>query len=60
MISHKKHTGATNKKIGELFGGISYSAVSKLYQRFTKELEGNRILQRKIDGIEKGMSNVKA
>lgn len=55
----KKHTGATNKKIGEVFGGISYSAVSKLYQRFTKELNGNRKLQRKIDGIERGMSNVK-
>jgi REP element-mobilizing transposase RayT len=55
----KKHTGATNKAIGEVFGGITYSAVSKQYQRFTKELEGNRKLRKEIHGIERGMSNVK-
>jgi REP element-mobilizing transposase RayT len=55
----KKHTGATNKAIGEVFGGISYSAVSKQYQRFTNELEGDRKLRRKVDWIERGMSNVK-
>jgi len=25
----KKHTGLTNRKVGELIGGISYAAVSK-------------------------------
>ncbi len=55
----KKHTGATNKSIGEVFGGITYSAVSKQYQRFTKELEGNRKLRKEMHRIERGMSNVK-
>jgi len=55
----KKHTGATNKAIGEVFGGITYSAVSKQYQRFIKELKGNRKLKKEMHKIERGMSNVK-
>ncbi len=55
----KKHTGATNKAIGEVFGGITYSAVAKLYKRFTKNVEEDRKLRKKLIGIEREMSNIK-
>ncbi len=55
----KKHTGATNRQIGELFGGISYSAVAKVYQRFSRQMEEDRRLKRKIDRIDRKMSHVK-
>jgi len=40
----KKYTGTTNKHIGELFGGISYSAVAKTYQRFLNQLREDKSL----------------
>ncbi len=55
----KKHTGATNKQIGDLLGGISYSAVAKVYQRFIKDMDGSRKIRGKVAGIEKEMSYVK-
>jgi len=55
----KTRTVATNRHIGEVFGGISYSAVAKIYQRFRKEMEGNRKLWERISIIEKGLSFVK-
>jgi len=55
----KKHTGMTNRLVGELFGGISYSAVAKAYQRFLDQLEKDRSIRRKIAEIEKRLSYVK-
>lgn len=55
----KKHTQATNRQIGEMFGGISYSAVAKVYNRFEQELMKNRRIRREVKKIEKAMSNVK-
>jgi len=55
----KKRTGATNRQIGEVFGGISYSAVAKIYQRFKKEMSGNRKLRKRVAAIERGLSHVK-
>ena len=55
----KKHTGITNKNIGELFKGISYSAVAKTYQRFLNQLREDKSLRRKISEIENEMSYVK-
>ncbi len=55
----KKHTQSTNKQIGEMFGGISYSAVAKVYNRFEEELTKNRRIRREVRKIEKTMSNVK-
>lgn len=54
----KKHTALTNKKIGELFGDMPYTTVSKAYQRFAARLEGERSLQRSIKKIEDKMSHV--
>ena len=48
----KRHTGITNKQIGELFGGISYSGIAKVYQRFDKQLKGEKALRKRISKIE--------
>ena len=56
----KKFTGLTNKQIGELFGGISYSAVVKIYQRFSQQLRSNKEMREKVKKIENEMSYVKA
>jgi hypothetical protein len=39
---------------------MSYSAVTRAFQRFKKELEDNRELQNKIKGLEKRLSAFKA
>jgi putative transposase len=56
----KKYSGASNKEIGEVLGGMSYSAVTKAFQRFKKELKNNRQLQNKIKGMENKLSTFKA
>lgn len=55
----KRYTGLTNKQIGQHFGGISYSGVAKVYQRFLKKLEGNSTTKKKVIKIERKLSNVK-
>ncbi len=60
-IGDKKHlmkerTGATNREIGEVFLGLSNSAVGKVYQRFKKEINENRKLLRKVTTIKKTLS----
>lgn len=55
----KKHTGMTNKSIGEFFRGVSYSAVAKLLQRFKKDLETSKRLGNKVAEIERELSNVR-
>ena len=52
----KKHTGTTNAEIGELFGGLSYSAVAKIYQNFSQKLAGDRELRCLIENIQKKIS----
>ncbi len=54
----KKHTGLTNRKIGELIGGISYAAVSKAYHRFDIKLKGDKSLVKVIKKLEDRMSHV--
>lgn len=44
----KKYTGATNSEIGVLFGGISYSAVAKIYGNFSRQLVDCKELQGRI------------
>jgi hypothetical protein len=47
----KKLTGMSNKQIGHLFGGLSYSAVSKVYQRFSAEAETNKPLSKLLKDL---------
>jgi len=55
----KKYTGLTNREIGKLFGGISYSAVTRVYQRVEQEISRNKALRKQIEDIEMNLSNVK-
>lgn len=55
----KRHTGATNAEIGEMFGGISYSAVAKIKERFAREMEENKKLRKMAGKIDTELSNVK-
>lgn len=55
----KQYTGMTNKQIGELFGNISHSAVSKSYLRFKAELTKNRSLKNRVEELIRILSNVK-
>lgn len=48
----KKYTGATNTEIGELFEGLSYSAVAKISQNFSKQLANDRDIQCVIKKIQ--------
>ena len=42
----KKLTGMSNEQIGHLFGGLSYSAVAKVYQRFSVEAKTSKPLRK--------------
>jgi len=55
----KKNTALTNRQIGELFGKISYSAVSRVYERLSRRAVKNKELEKEISNIQKTMSNVK-
>jgi putative transposase len=45
----KKFTGLPNRQIGELFGGLSYSAVAKAYQRFVVRLNQDKSLRKVVE-----------
>ncbi len=55
----KDMTGASNREIGNLFGGMSYSAVAKSYERFGKEISRSRKLKRELNRLKRKLSNVK-
>ena len=55
----KKYTGLTNREMGNLLGGISYSAVTRVYQRFGEKILKDRNLRKQIEDIENILSNVK-
>ena len=55
----KKWTAITNRQIGDLLGGLSYSAVSKVNQRFSEKLITDRSLRRTVNDITDSLSHVK-
>jgi REP element-mobilizing transposase RayT len=55
----KQLTGMTNSQIGELFGGLSYSAVAKAYRRFWTKLDAEKSLKKRIETVRSSLSNVK-
>ena len=55
----KKYTGLTNREIGEKFGGLSYSAVTRVSQRFEEKMAKDRNLKRQVEEIDTKISNVK-
>ena len=48
----------TNRQIGVMFGGLSYSAVSKANERFSPEAKKSRTLKRTLNKISGKMSYV--
>ncbi len=55
----KRNTGMTNREMGQLFGGISYSAVAKVHGRINAQLEANDALRERIRQLEQQLSKVK-
>jgi len=55
----KKYTGLTNREIGERFGGLSYSGVTRVSQRFEEKMAKNMTLRRQVEEIDARISNVK-
>ena len=53
----KRYCGLSNQEIGEIFGGIHYSAVSKVSSRLEEEMKRDKRLNRLIEEIK---SRVKA
>ena len=39
----------TNRQIGDMFGGLSYSAVSKANERFSAKVKKSKTLKRTVD-----------
>ncbi len=54
----KRSTGMTNREVGRALGGMSCSAVGKMYQRFRARLMENKALQREVNRIANRMSDV--
>jgi len=55
----RKHTPCSNVEIGNYFGGITYSAVTKIGTRFKERMRGDENLKREIEAFEKNLSRVK-
>jgi len=55
----KRFTGMTNQQIGGLFGGLTYSAVAKTYERFALKLAKDESLKRELESISSKLSKVK-
>jgi len=55
----KTHTAMTNGAIGELCGGISYSAVSQAHRRCVARAKADRAFGKGLAAIERRLSHVK-
>jgi hypothetical protein len=55
----KRHTGLTNRQIGQELGGLSDFTVAKVYQRFLEKLRKDGSLAKKVENIANQLSNVK-
>jgi hypothetical protein len=56
----KKHTGLTNSEIGERFGNITYSAVTRVAARVEERARKDKGLQRHLNELEKKLARIKA
>jgi len=54
----KKYTTLTNSHIGQLFGNISYSAVTRVVQRFEQKIKKDKDLKNRIESIKADLSNL--
>ncbi len=47
----KRHTDASNGGIGEIFGKLTYSAVAKISQSFSRRMEHDKDLRKRVESI---------
>lgn len=55
----KRHTAASNRGIGQVLGGLSYSAIAKVCQRMEKQLKTDRELVKIVMTLSGELSRVK-
>ena len=49
----KRQTAASNREIGKMFDGLSYSAVAKICQRFGTRLQDDKALSLALEGLSR-------
>jgi REP-associated tyrosine transposase len=61
LIIHllKNKTGMTNREIGEMVGGLSYSGVSRVEERFVGKLKKDKGLNKDLKAVLANLANVK-
>jgi hypothetical protein len=47
----KRHTSASNAEIGEIFAKLTYSAIAKISQSFSKRMEHDKELRKRVESI---------
>ncbi len=47
-----------NWQIGEIFGGLTYSAAARIHKRFSEKTEKDRALKAKLTALASNMSDV--
>ncbi|MFO7985517.1 MAG: hypothetical protein R6U38_06600, partial [Desulfatiglandaceae bacterium] len=52
----KKYTGMTNGEIGQIFNGLTFSGVAKVYQRMSKAVDENWTMRKKVRKIISSLS----
>jgi putative transposase len=55
----KKYTGLTNSEIGERFGNITYSAVTRVATRVAERARKDKELQRHVNELERKLAQLK-
>jgi chromosomal replication initiation ATPase DnaA len=53
----RRYSGLTNEETGKLFGGMHYTAVSRLCKKFSEQIAADKKLNEKIKAI---LSRIKA
>jgi len=59
ILLMKEHTGLNNTEIGNIFGGISCSAVTHICKRLNALSKSDKGLRAKIEALKEALSNVK-
>lgn len=52
----KRYTVMTNDQIGQIFNGLSFSAVAKVYQRMSKAVKDNKVVRKRVGKITSDLS----
>jgi hypothetical protein len=58
LLAARRHTGLTNRELGEWLGGLDDSAVAQAVRRLEKKMAGNARLRKRSEQLERELSNV--